>query len=660
MSKKYDKKTDELISLARKRMSAAMDADKDNRDRSADDLQKLIGNQWPKDVKASREADSKPVITINRLPQFVRQVTGDIRRMNPAISVSPADGRATKEVAEIQEGLIRHIEYRSDASSVYEQTAESAAGCAIGWFRVVNDWESESSFDQEILIKRIRNAFSVYVDPSAELPTREDADYLFITEKISKDDFEEKYPGKSPIDFEHDGQADGIENWHDGGSVVVAEYYWKEYKKRELLLFKSGETAFSDEVENLEDLEPLIARKREVSACKVMWAKISGKEVLEEPKEIPCDYIPVVAVTGEEWHLGDEVYRSGVIRYAKDAQQMYNYFRSASAEVVTLQPKMPFVGTIKQFAGLENHWQNANTKNYAFIPYNPDDKAPGPPQRQMPPVASQGLTQEGLAAAEDMKATTGIYDAGLGNQSNEKSGVAIRQRQMESDVSTSIYSDNMAKAIACCGRILLSMIPRVYDTARTLRIIGKDGSEDMVPVNGMIVQGGQMQPVNDLAAGKYDVRVAVGPNYSTRRQETAEGMLEFIRVVPGAAQMIGDLVAKAMDWPDADIISDRLSKALPPQLQDKDDIDPQEQQAMAQQQAEQQRMAQFANEIQMRQAVAEASEAEADAEKAKAEAVEAQIEVALKSGAASDLIAQMARAQMMQMMQGIQAPAGAL
>lgn len=651
-------KHDALLATARKRMSTAMDADKDNRDRSSDDLQKLVGNQWPEEIRATREAENKPVITINRLPQFVRQVTGDIRRMNPAVNVSPADNDATKEVAEVYEGLIRHIEYRSDASSVYEQTAESAAGCSIGWFRVQNEWEAEDSFDQEILIKRIRNPFSVYVDPAAESATREDMEYAFITDKMTKEEFEEKYPKKSAIDFEHDGTVDGIENWHDGGSVVVAEYYWKEYKTRELLLFEDGLTAFSDEIEDIEAVKPFIARKRQVRAASVMWAKISGKDVLEGPKEVPCDYIPLVAVTGEEWHLGSETYRSGVIRFAKDAQQMYNYFRSASVEVVTLQPKAPYIGTLKQFQGLADKWQNANVKNYSFLPYNPDEKAPGPPQRQAPPIASQGLTHESIAAAEDMKATTGIFDAGLGNQSNEKSGVAIRQRQMESDVSTSIYSDNMAKAIALCGRILLSMIPRVYDTARTLRIIGKDGSEDMIPVNGQVIQGGEVQKVNDLTAGRYDIRVAVGPNYSTRRQETAEGMLEFIRVVPGAAQMIGDLVAKAMDWPDADAISERLAKSLPPQFRGDGEMDPQEQQAMQMQmqmQQQQQAMAQQGQMIEMRKSEAETVEAEADAQKAQAEAMQIQMETALKSGALNDAIS---RAVQVQVMQAISAMTG--
>lgn len=650
------KKTDNeaLLSQARDRMSECVDADRDNRARDMDDLQKLIGEQWPDEIRRAREAESKPCLTFNRLPQFVRQVTGDIRRMNPAINVSPSDDIATEETAEIIEGLIRQIEYRSDASSIYEQTAESAAASSIGWFRVVNEWEDDESFDQEILIKRIRNPFSVYCDPAAELPTREDADFIFITEQMKREHFEEKYPGKAAADLEHDSETDGLEHWQQSDTVVVAEYYWKEPNDRELLMLQDGSTIFEDEA--VEEIpEELIARRRTVQSHKVMWAKISGNDVLEKPQEVPCKYIPVIAVTGEEWHIGEEVYRSSVIRFAKDAQQMYNYFRSSSAEVVTLQPKAPYVGTLKQFQGLTDFWQNANSKNYSYLPYNPDEKAPGPPKRQQPPVASQGLTQESMAAAEDMKATTGIYDAGLGNQSNETSGVAIRQRQMESDVSTSIYTDNMAKAIACCGRIIISMIPKVYDTQRIIRTRGKDEAEKRVPVNGLMREDGLPVPVNDLTVGKYDLRVTVGPNYSTRRQETQEGMLEFIRVVPGAAQVLGDLIAKAMDWPDADVIAKRLEKALPPGMKSPEDMTPEEQQAaQAQMQAQirAQQMEQQGQVIELRKNAAEAYEAESDAEKARFEAAEKQLELALNSGALNAAIAQIVQQQVARVLTG--------
>lgn len=339
-----------LFARAPQRRVEAVEADRENRSRALDDLQHITGKgQWPEKIRAEREAAGKPCITINRLPQFVRQVTGDIRKMNPAIKVMASDNKATEDVAQIYEGLIRHIEQRSDASSVYEQTAESAAASSIGWFRVRTDWEREDSFNQEIRIERIRNALSVYCDPKAEAPTREDAEFVFITESMSQDEFAEAYPKAKLMDAEHDGVTDGLEHWQDSGKVVVAEYIWREPVTRTLVLLPDGTTMFDDEGEIPDEFR---VRERDVETFKIMWAKISGHEVLEGPEEIPGKYIPLVAVTGEEWHIGTEVYRSSVIRYAKDPQQLYNYFRSTSAEVVTLQPRAPYVGTLNQFKGL--------------------------------------------------------------------------------------------------------------------------------------------------------------------------------------------------------------------------------------------------------------------------------------------------------------------
>ena len=652
-------KKDAIIEAARKRLPEAIDADRNNRDDMLDDLKFISGKeQWPEKVRQEREEDGKPCLTINVLPQHVRQVTGDIRRLNPAINVLPANSEASEETAEIVEGLIRHIEYKSDASSVYEQTAESAAACSIGWFRVLNEWEDDDSFDQEIRIKRIRNPLSVYCDPSAEEPTRSDAQYIFITEQMSQEDFKDAYPEASTIDADADGITDGLERWQASGSVIVAEYYWREPVEKVIAKLVDGSV-----VENPgeEIPEEWIVQKRTVNTHKVYWAKVSGKDVLEGPVEQPCKTIPVIAVTGEEWHIGEEVHRTSVIRHAKEPQQLYNYHSSAEAEFVSLQPKAPYIGTLKQFEGLETFWNEANIKNRAFLPYNPDPKAPGAPQRATPPVSSQGISNAAIKAREDIKGTTGIYDAGLGARSNESSGVAIRQRQMESDVATSIYSDNMAKAIAQCGRIIIEMIPKIYDTNRMVRILGKDDQEKMVQINGVVTEAGQDRPVNDMTIGKYDVRVTVGPNYTTMRQETAEGMMNFIKAFPAAAQVTGDLIAKSQDWPDADKFAERLEKMLPPQVKDMENLSPEEQQQamQAQQQAAMaQAMQQQAGQIEMQKSAAEAEEAVADAQKAKFEAQEQGLELAMKSGQLNAVIQNIVQEQVARALQSVFAQRG--
>lgn len=626
---------DDILKSARTRLMEATDADQENREEALDDLENIAGFQWEEEERQRRYDNSRPCITINRLPQFVRQVTGDIRQLNPAINVMPADSAATPDVAEIIEGMTRHIEYRSDGSSVYERAAESAAQCGMGYFRILTEYESDDSFNQEILLQTIDNPFSVYMDPDARKSTREDANYCFITTQMSEEDFREAYPDATPADVDYDGNTDALEYWREAGEVVVAEYFWKQPYKKKIGLTREGEVI--DEPQAFHD----VVKTREVDAHKVMWAKISSHDILEGPTEYPCKYIPVVAVLGEEMHIGERRVRTSVIRFAKDPQRLYNYYSSSQVETIALQPKTPYVATAKQIQGYEADWAAANESNDAVLVYNPDEKAPGAPQRSMPPVASQALSQEAMKASEDMKATTGIYDAGLGQASNEKSGVAIRQRQLESDISTSIYTDNLSKAIGHCGRILVDMIPKIYDTQRTVRIVGKDETESMVQINDFgIDQDYNMMAINPLAQGKYDVRVSVGPNYTTRRQETAESMMQFVQAFPAAGQVAGDLIVKAMDWPDADKLAERMEKVLPPGMVDNSD-DPeamqqmaaQQQQAMMQQQQEQQ-FAQAMKQAELRKQEAEAIEAEAQAEEARFKAQEAQFKMLQAQNAA--------------------------
>ena len=245
---------------------------------------------------------------------------------------------------------------------------------------------------------------------------------------------------------------------------------------------------------------------------------------------------------------------------------MLNYWRTASTELVALAPKAPWVGP-KGFAkSSARKWATANTDNHAYLEY---DETPSGniPQRQPFAGMPAGALQEALNASDDIKSVTGLYDASLGAKSNETSGRAIMARQHEGDVSTFHFSDNLVRAIRHAGRILIDLIPKIYDTPRVVRIVGVDGSSEQVQVNQPTVaqddDGNPIQAIYDLSVGRYDVDVSAGPSYTTQRQEAAAQMTELIRAFPAAAPVIGDLLAKNLDWPEADEVAKRLESLSP-------------------------------------------------------------------------------------------------
>ena len=565
---------DEFMRALRERHHLAIDAERTNREQALEDLEFKAGEQWPDDIRSEREADGRPCLTINRMPQFIRQVTGDIRINKPAIKVRPVDDKADPELAEVFTGITRHIEQASKARVAYVTAGDNAASSGMGHFRIVTEYADDDVFDQDIRIKRMPNPFNVVWDPSSIEITREDARYCFVTDKVSKDEFKRRWPDKSLSEFEHLEDLDHLAEWAEDEDIRYAEYWLKVPAKKTIYQLINGQVV--DEL----PLGMEAVKTREVDTYSVVQYIVSGVEVLEGPNEWAGKHIPIIPVIGEEINVGERIVRHGVIRFAKDPQRLYNYWRSTTAETIALSPKAPYIGTDTMFKGHEQEWARANRHNVPYLAFKSDSKMPGErPQREAPPMMSSALVQETGVAADDMKAVTGIYDAGLGARSNETSGKAIMARQMEGDVGSYVYMDNLSIAIGYAGEQLVDLIPKIYDTERVVRLLNEDDSEAYARVNQQAVdpETGEMVIINDLSAGRYDVVVNTGPSYSTKRMEAADTMMQFIQTAPQTAGLVMDLMVKNMDWPGADEIAERLKKTLPPgMIDDPENPQPQE------------------------------------------------------------------------------------
>lgn len=544
-----------FMKLARERYTRGVDADRENREQAMDDMRFRAGDQWPDQVKEQRKSAERPCLTINKMGASVRQVTGDVRLNRPAIKVRPVDGASDKDLAKVFTGLIRNIEQVSDAQAAYVTSLENSAAGGTGSFRIVTEFADDDTFDQDIRIRRMTNPFATVWDPDAQELTREDALWCFVIEEMGLEEYKNRYPDASIAEFESDEPSDYLKDWYRDEKIRIAEY-WRKVPVKKILGLAEGRVLDLTEIPRASWKELGVTRSREVDSHLVEQVVISGVEVLEGPYEWPSKYIPIIPVWGEEVHVGATTMRHGIVRFAKDPQRMYNYHRSAAVEMISLAPKAPFIATTEQIAGLEKYWESANTANFSILPYKADPKAGGPPQRSPPPPVQQALNQEAAIASDDIKSVTGLFDASLGARSNETSGKAILARQREGDVGTFVYIDNLARAIGYAGRILVDLIPKIYDSTRIIRILGEDESEEFVEINQTTPNG----LVNDLSVGKYDVVVTTGPSFTTKREEMSESMLAFVQAVPQAGLAAADLIAKAQDWAGAEEIGKRLRK----------------------------------------------------------------------------------------------------
>ena len=558
---------DALITEALEKFDLATKRWTDNFQRSREDIDfGRLGNQWPDEIKRAREQSARPMLTINRVPSFIRQVVNDSRQNKPSIKIRPVDGEGDLKTAEIIQGMVRNIEANSDADVAYDTGVDNAASGGIGFVRIDIDYAREDSFDMDVMIKPVENIFSVTFDPETKAYDSSDWNYAFLSEFVPEERFKRLYPKASMSDFKFNNSD---QNWYDSESGVRVAEWWNrtEYDKT-VLLMSNGITVDAEAIKD--SLEMLIqqgikpVRERKTKGYRVMHRLMTGSEVIKETAWVG-QTIPIVPVYGEVVNYqGRRIWRS-LFRDAKDPQRMLNYWRTTATELVALSPKAPYIGPEKAFEGNEELWANANTESYAYLPYKGDM----PPQRQQMTQVPAAEMQQAISASDDMKAIMGLFDASMGERSNETSGRAILARQRQGNTSTFHFIDNLTRSIRGVGRILVEIIPHIYDQERMIRVLGEDGKPEMVAINKPEMgDDGIERVINDLTVGKYDVIATAGPSYSTLRQESSAAMMDLVQAFPDAAPVLADIIAKTMDWPDADKVAERLAYLLPPQVQE--------------------------------------------------------------------------------------------
>ena len=609
-----DNGDDKFLADVREWFRKASQFEDHNRQKMKDDLKFVrVGgeSQWPTYALDARRmpGQERPVLTDNRVKQFTTSVKNQLRQNTPAIKVNPANDKASKDTADILQGVIRNIEAVSKADIAKDTAAEFAVDIGLGYFGLMTKYVEDDSFDQDIVYRLIPDPFKVFFDPYSVEPDGSDAKRAMLIEDIDRTSFERDHPNVELTAWDG-GDAGDLDGWLTEDTVRVAEFFEIREEKATLLLLADGTTMWdADYQKKLQeaaqwakenpppppmpgpDGQPMppppvqnpmqpapIQQQRETARRRCHWFKLGGNVVLER-SIIPTSYIPIFPVYGEMWIHDDKRHVQGMVRGAKDPQRMFNYWLSSVAEQVALQPKTPFIAPEGSFEGHEDLWRTANTHNHPYLEYTvvtEGGQVMPRPERQPPPPVPTGYVEQMQVALEGIKAAVGMQDPMVGaGQSAQQSGKAIRALQQQGAIGTSHYADNQARTVEHAGRVLIEMIPEVYDSKRVLRILGEDGTPDYAthdPNQGQSMQEqpnpitGEVKTIYNLGVGRYDVKVTTGPSYGTKREEGFETMTEMMRVFPALGQVAGDLVMRLSDSPYADEMADRMKAAIPPQI----------------------------------------------------------------------------------------------
>ena len=567
----------------------ASEADTNNRNEAMEDLKFAAGEQWPVEIQNSRTLEARPCLTINKIDPYIRQVTNNIRQQRPRIKAHGMNNQADEKLAQIVTGITRHVEVNSDADQAYDTAVDFAVRMGWGYWRITTEYASDDSFNQEIFIRQIVNPFTVYFDPNSVMPDGSDAEKCLVTEVIPKAVFRSLYPGRDDgTGFSLRGTGDTNAEWVMKEDIRIAEYFYTVREKADLYLLSDGSTAFADDKDFFARLEAqglTVVDKRSAIKKTIKWCKVTAMEVLEEGVWAG-KYIPIVPVYGQQLIVDAKRKKFGLVRMAKDPQRMYNFWQTAFTESVALAPKAKWLIAEGQDEGHEMEWANANIKSAPVLRYKQKDiegqPAP-PPQRLQPEPPPAGVISASAAINQDLMAVLGIYDPSQLDQGNI-SGKAINGQQQQADLSNFHFYDNLTRSIRWTGKIILDLIPKIYDAERVMRIIGEDGKPEIITINQRTTNELGVETVlNDVTIGQYDVVMETGPGFNSKRQEAVASMMPLLAGNQELFNLAGDLVFRNMDFPGADIIADRLAAVNPlAQINEKSDIPPQAQMELAQ------------------------------------------------------------------------------
>lgn len=601
------KSSDTAHSDALEAYRVCSDASQENEQTYEDDYRFWrLDEQWPEAIKQARAkpGQERPMFTLNRGPTFARQVINDIRQNRPTVKFNPADSGADIETALVMTGIHRNINNLSRGDIARDTAAECAVYGGFGYYRIDIEYACDDTFDKDIRINRIVNPLSIKGDPYSTAADSLDWMMAFCIDVMTPEAFKDAYPKADPISF--DMMDDKVKrDWTNGEDIIVAEYWKRAKAMKTVLLLSDGkvvdEEAYLTPGKDEPGLKDILdasgitpTQAREIETYVVDQCVLNGQEQLTEKIRWAGKYIPIVPVYGEEIHLKGKRMFWSMLHRARHAQEQFNYHETTATELYALSPRIPFIGEQGAF-DVDPNWQTANTQNHPFLEYKSGKL---PPQRQVldsgPMLGAMSLSKQ---ASDNLKAVLGMFDASLGNRSNENSGIAIQRRDQQSDVGNFHFTDNVSRAIACEGTIIGDLIPKVYTKGRIARVLGDDGTTQDVQLGPRQMAEQSMQPgqepnppkigalqgVFDLSMGKYDVTVESGPSYTTQRQETAAVVGELIRANPEMMQIGGDIMVRNLDLKEGDELARRMKKMLPPQLQDNAEqaIPPQVQEQMA-------------------------------------------------------------------------------
>lgn len=512
----------------------------------------LFGNQWDAKKQRDREIEDRSSKVYNKCATFINYVVNQSIKSTPSIKTI-SNGLENKEKTKVIDGLIKYIQTSENADSKYNRVLQDAVAGGIGVIKI--DIAKKYGKDT-ITIEHIKDPTCVFPDPEAQETDLSDAKWLFFVKTIPEKEFRKLYPEAS-LDI----VAAKRKSWFTKDSVQIAEYWVKK---------EDGS---------------------------VEWYLLNGNEILDSSiieetgqNVYPGKCIPFAFVTGIECILdGNKIYKS-LIRDIKSYQEEYNYLKSEKIDFLAGSAKSPWLATPDAVGDFQEQWENANRVKYSTLFYKKGEEKP---TKLEPPTPPAGLIEGANTLEQDMRSNVGIRDPLLDIPATN-SGKAVQLQISQGNIATIVWQDHLNIMIKHIGKIIVDLIPHVYNYPHIQQIIGNDGQYKSVPVQMMQLNEESGEYEGYDLTGDYDVIISTGPSYVDQKAETYDKLIELTKAYPQLGAVGLDLIVQNLDISESMDLAERIRATMPPQVlaassknKDKDMLMLQQQLAQVSQQAQQ-------------------------------------------------------------------------
>ena len=503
--------------------------------------------------------------------------------------VTPNGGGATLPEARVRQSVLRGVQRKANTHAQLNYARRDQVGAGIAYVLVEMGFAGKRGFGKTLKDRFIENFSDVFPDENVKEPTFSDAKYFLIKKMVSENEWEEE-TGEKPI------------GW-SGKKQKALWYYWvrEDIRDTEYLL-DSGESKLKSEMEVGEEDEipkgvkmdeggrPL---ERPTTDYRWCWYKIPDEdERIIDEEDWVGSYCPLVACTGRRVVDGDKVYYQPITEFAEEAQVMYTIIENIIALRLSRSPYSKWLTAFKSIdpKGYKA-LRDAAVIGDMDVVYNHVDENGNPipaPQEIEPKILDMALLDLQQQQVQKMQRIFGIFDANLGEKSNEQSGVAIEARAKGGDVSNYDSQFVFMQFVEQLTRVKLDLIPKVLTPQQQFAFLDKDDKEAVTWFQ-------QTKGLSQSPDEEYELAIEATPISDTDRKDEFDqlrGLMEASPVIAQNPKAVA-IVAKAAPGRYAAELAEILSGAPDPEKQKLQQVAQEATQKLQQAQAQSQQQAQM-------------------------------------------------------------------